>query len=168
MSRIFLSHSSIDEREALALKHWLVDNGLNGFPDERHKWCGVRAMLHFSAPSNELVGLKIVRKTHPTIAVRNMRTIRWGRMATYRRENPRDCPYFFTVVKFRRLNALVPKDLHPNALNAADGGTYRGRFYWAQPPPSGIVVSIAAWTPNEPPKPCESGIWASTWSSGKE
>jgi len=27
MSRIFLSHSSIDEIEAVALKHWLADNG---------------------------------------------------------------------------------------------------------------------------------------------
>ncbi|MFD1691460.1 toll/interleukin-1 receptor domain-containing protein [Azotobacter chroococcum] len=27
MSRIFLSHSSVDEREAVALKQWLADNG---------------------------------------------------------------------------------------------------------------------------------------------
>jgi hypothetical protein len=27
MSRIFLSHSSVDELEAVALKHWLADNG---------------------------------------------------------------------------------------------------------------------------------------------
>jgi len=27
MSRIFLSHSSFDENEAAALKHWLADNG---------------------------------------------------------------------------------------------------------------------------------------------
>src|SRR6185437_768710 len=27
MSYIFLSHSSIDELEAVALKHWLLDNG---------------------------------------------------------------------------------------------------------------------------------------------
>lgn len=29
MSRIFLSHSSVDEREAVALKQWLADNGWN-------------------------------------------------------------------------------------------------------------------------------------------
>jgi hypothetical protein len=27
MSRIFLSHSSTDELEAVALKHWLTENG---------------------------------------------------------------------------------------------------------------------------------------------
>ena len=27
MSLIFLSHSSLDELEAVALKHWLLDNG---------------------------------------------------------------------------------------------------------------------------------------------
>ena len=29
MSLIFLSHSSLDELEAVALKHWLLDNGWN-------------------------------------------------------------------------------------------------------------------------------------------
>ena len=29
MARIFLSHSSVDEREAVALNKWLTDNGWN-------------------------------------------------------------------------------------------------------------------------------------------